>query len=209
MKDVYTIYFGDKPYYIASELDHALQKLAATAGTIMANQADEILIQKTIRELDNGPANAVIVLTNHVTHAWEIFQKQFKLITAGGGIILNDNNEVLFIFRRGKWDLPKGKLDEGETIEDCSKREVIEETGLKKIDMLKEVGKTYHTYHEKKHFILKTTVWFLMKAPGNQELIPQKEEDIESMQWLGKSEWSAPFANTFPGIRYILNEATF
>lgn len=208
MSEHYIIYFGEKPYFIVSELDDLLQKLAASSGTIMANQPDEILIKKTIVDLESGPAKAVIVLTNHVSQIWQIFQKQFKPITAGGGIVVNENKEVLFIFRRGKWDLPKGKLDEGESIEACSLREVMEETGIKNIELLEKAGVTYHTYREKKHFYLKTTIWFFMKAQRNEKLYPQVEEDIELILWFGKEKWSIPFSNTYPGIRYLLNKAT-
>jgi ADP-ribose pyrophosphatase YjhB (NUDIX family) len=205
----YTIYFGNKPYHIISVLDEPLSKLAGSAGTIMANHFDENLIRKTIQDIEAEGTKAVIVYTNHVEEAWSVFQNQFKSITAGGGIVLNDGGETLFIFRMGKWDLPKGKWDEGETIEACALREVKEETGLTNVALLKEVGKTYHTYKEKKKYILKTTVWFLMKAPGDQLLIPQTEEDIESMEWIGKAGWVVPFANTYPAIKDILGMATF
>ena len=204
MQSKYTIYFGDKPYYIVSELDEELYQLANTAGTIVANHPDNILVAQTIRDMDKEGTRAVILLSNNYEHYWQQFQHHFTPIAAGGGIVFNEKNELLFIYRRKKWDLPKGKLDEGETIEECAVREVKEETGLKKVEIKKWVGNTYHTYHEKGKFILKTSVWYLMEAFGNQQLIPQTEEDIEQMAWLSPDKWEQVFTNTFPAIRQIL-----
>lgn len=209
MQTSYTIYFGEKPYFIVSELHADLKKLSATSGTVMANQFDENLIRKTISDIENTDAKAVIVLTNQVEKAWTFFQQSFKPVTAGGGIVFNEKNEVLFIYRRGKWDLPKGKLDKGETIDACALREVREETGLTTLSLGEFAGNTYHVYHEKKKHILKTTVWYKMLAAGNQVFIPQTEEDIESMEWIPKKEWGKPFANTFPAIKNILEELIF
>jgi 8-oxo-dGTP pyrophosphatase MutT (NUDIX family) len=125
---------------------------------------------------------------------------------AGGGIVFNEQKEVLFIFRRGKWDLPKGKLDKGETIEACALREVMEETGLEKVDLRSFIGNTYHTYREKKKYILKTSKWYSMFAPANQKLVPQQEEDIEEMVWLPREKWDQVFGNTYPLIPIILEQ---
>jgi 8-oxo-dGTP pyrophosphatase MutT (NUDIX family) len=148
----------------------------------------------------------VIILTTRVEHFWSVFQQQFTPIMAGGGVVANKKNEVLFIFRRGKWDLPKGKLDDGETIEACAVREVMEETGLVAVSISGFMANTYHTYHEKGKFILKTTVWFRMHAPGNQFLIPQTEEDISAMAWLPADRWSEVLSNTFPAIKVLLEQ---
>jgi 8-oxo-dGTP pyrophosphatase MutT (NUDIX family) len=204
MHNGYTIYFGDKPYHIVNHLDEELYKLANTAGTIFANLPDRNMVSQTIRDMDNQGTRAVILLSDEHEHYWQQFQKHFTPIAAGGGIVFNEENELLFIYRRKKWDLPKGKLDEGETIEECAIREVKEETGLKQVSLKKLVGNTYHTYHEKGKFILKTSVWYLMEANGNQLLIPQTEEDIEKMVWLASNKWKEVFSNTFPAIRQIL-----
>lgn len=206
MNKGYTIFFRDRPYFIVSHLTPEIASLTHTAGTIIINHPDHNLVAKTIRDMELEGTKAVILLTNEVEHYWQVFQSHFTLITAGGGIVENDGHEVLFIFRREKWDLPKGKLDDGETIETCAIREVMEETGLKEVSIIKLAGNTYHTYFEGKKHVLKTTVWFQMKAPGNQVLIPQTEEDIEHMEWLAKSNWDLPFQNTFPAIKAILQE---
>ena len=87
------------------------------------------------------------------------------------------------MFRRGKWDLPKGKLDKGETIEDCALRETKEETGLVDLKLGKPITTTYHTYDESGKHILKETYWFLIRAKKENELIPQVDEQITKLEW--------------------------
>jgi ADP-ribose pyrophosphatase YjhB (NUDIX family) len=111
-------------------------------------------------------------------------------ITAAGGLILNEDNDVLMIFRRGFWDLPKGKLDENETIEQCAVREVKEETGLKEIELVKFIAITRHEYFDtySNADVLKETHWFEMKSTKHQTLIPQTEEDIVAIEWVNETK---------------------
>src|SRR6185369_1375331 len=106
-------------------------------------------------------------------------------IIAAGGLVTNDNNQLLMIFRRGKWDLPKGKLDKGETIEECAVREVEEETGLKNVQLGALIGITYHEYFDRwlKKQAIKESHWYKMKVSGETTLIPQMEEDITEITW--------------------------
>src|SRR5215218_6550882 len=107
-----------------------------------------------------------------------------KKIIAAGGIVENENGEILFQFRRGVWDLPKGKLDDGESLEECAVREVEEETGLKKVELEEFLLATYHTYHENGKQVLKESHWYKMRADGRQELTPQTSEDISEVKWV-------------------------
>lgn len=129
-----------------------------------------------------------------------------KKIIAAGGLVFNDKNELLMIFRRGKWDLPKGKLDEGETIEACAVREVQEETGLTKIELQDTVGITYHEYFDKysKKDVIKETHWFKMYAHGDQPLIPQTEEDIEEIEWVNTNQISEKLQKSYINIAEII-----
>ena len=111
------------------------------------------------------------------------------------------------IFRREKWDLPKGKLDAGETIEECALREVEEETGLKNLELRKFLKITFHTYVQFGKHILKETHWYSMIPKGNENLIPQTEEDITETRWVKKTDLKNYLSNTFPAIAEILNHA--
>ena len=132
------------------------------------------------------------------------FWKKFTVIQAAGGLVMNESNEILMIFRRGKWDLPKGKLDKGEKLEECAVREVREETGLQKIQLQSPLLTTYHTYHEGTKFILKESHWYTMLATENEQLVPQTEEDIHEIKWVQQGETSNYLQNTFPSIRDVL-----
>ena len=130
-----------------------------------------------------------------------------KKIIAAGGLVFNDNNELLMIFRRGKWDLPKGKLDEDESIEACAVREVQEETGLS-VELQNFIGLTYHEYFDKylQQDVRKETHWFKMHAPDAQQLVPQTEEDIEEIEWVDKKAIPEKLSNSYPNIVEIINK---
>jgi 8-oxo-dGTP pyrophosphatase MutT (NUDIX family) len=130
-------------------------------------------------------------------------------IQAGGGLVENERREVLFIFRRGKWDLPKGKLDEGESLEQCAIREVEEETGVGQLQLIRFLLITEHEYVERGMKILKETHWWLMKTVGSQTLIPQTEEDITGIKWIGSANFNLVLQNTYPAIVDVLKSAGF
>ena len=124
---------------------------------------------------------------------------------AAGGIVKNSMEEVLVIYRKKKWYLPKGKLDYEETPEIAAIREVREECGISKLVMGKFLMKTFHTYTEKNKFILKKTHWFTMTSPENEKLIPQLEENIEEARWMNKEKiYKKVFPKTYASIEEVL-----
>jgi 8-oxo-dGTP pyrophosphatase MutT (NUDIX family) len=130
-------------------------------------------------------------------------------IIAAGGLVLNEAGELLMIFRRGKWDLPKGKLDKGESIEHCALREVMEETGLERVGLAGLISIGYHEYHDQylEEDVIKETHWYLMKAPGDQQLVPQVSEDIVEIKWAKGNELRSLLENSFPNIIDVINKA--
>lgn len=126
------------------------------------------------------------------------------IIQAGGGLVENEKGEVLFMFRKGKWDLPKGKLDPGETLEACALREVEEETGVGRLELKKFLLVTEHAYEEKGIPILKITHWYQMKTDSHQSLIPQAEEEISELRWIGPADFKIVLRNTYPSILDVL-----
>jgi 8-oxo-dGTP pyrophosphatase MutT (NUDIX family) len=127
------------------------------------------------------------------------------LIQAAGGVVQNEIGELLVIFRRGKWDLPKGKIDEDETPEKCALREVAEETGLRHVTLESLICQTYHVYEEFGKKILKETFWYKMKSEGVQNLVPQTEEDIEAVRWIQKKEWNSYSNSTYASINEVMD----
>lgn len=127
-------------------------------------------------------------------------------ITAAGGIVENEDRAILLQLRKGKWDLPKGKLDEGETIPECAVREVEEETGLQYIDLGELIGVTHHRYIERGTEIDKETHWYAMKVYGEQELVPQVEEDILELKWVREEDLSPYLENSYDNIIEIIEK---
>jgi 8-oxo-dGTP pyrophosphatase MutT (NUDIX family) len=128
--------------------------------------------------------NQVIIFSDDLDKLWADFQVIYKHIEAAGGVVYNQKNEVLFIFRRDFWDLPKGKIDKGETPEIAAIREIQEETGLNIVTFRsKKAYNTYHTYIHKEKRVLKKTYWYACETP-EMELVPQTTEDIEKAVWI-------------------------
>jgi len=132
-----------------------------------------------------------------------------RIIRAAGGLVQNEREEVLFMYRRNKWDLPKGKIDAGESPEECAVREVQEETGMQEVILKDFLLITHHTYEENGKSILKETHWFRMFASGDQELIPQVEEDITGLKWIEQDGFAEMIQNTYPNILEVLKKAGY
>lgn len=130
-------------------------------------------------------------------------------IIAGGGLVLNAKKELLMIFRLGYWDLPKGKWEEGETIQECSVREVEEETGIQHVQLEKLVGLTYHEYFNKytQEDVIKETHWFLMSIPDLQVLTPQTSEDIAKAEWVPLDKVTEKLSLAYPTIQDIVKRS--
>jgi ADP-ribose pyrophosphatase YjhB (NUDIX family) len=137
---------------------------------------------------------------------WLLFQGQFTLISAAGGKVRNPKGQLLFIYRLGKWDLPKGKMEAGETPEQSAVREVEEECGITNLSIGERLSNTYHIYAQKDKLFLKTTFWFRMDYSGNEQLVPQKEEAIEKAVWVDPSNLSEQLSNTYNSLAGIISE---
>ncbi len=129
-----------------------------------------------------------------------------KQIIAAGGLVTNPKGEILWIFRRGFWDLPKGKLDDGETIQTCAIREVQEETGIDNIQLHGMLCFTNHTYFDKylQEEVIKRSYWFHMTIPNEQNGIPQITEDIEKIEWFSIDKARHCLENTYPNIIEVI-----
>lgn len=128
------------------------------------------------------------------------FQSRCKIIEAAGGRVKNKKGELLMIFRNDKWDLPKGKLEKGETPEVAAVREVEEECGIGKLKILKTLSPTFHTYKHHNKIVLKKTYWYEMSCDDDRKLKPQKEEGITDVKWMKEEQVEMALENTFHSI---------
>lgn len=199
-----TIYFGDKPVFLCDQITPEIEEYRHHPDAVFIDELSTAAINSLLHEINKSQFHAGIILGKDFTKLKAQFFRHFHLIKASGGLVKNENEEILMIFRRGKWDLPKGKLDEGETLQQCAKREVQEETGLQKLEIVKPISITYHTYVQFGKHNLKESHWYLMRTIGKEKLIPQTEEDITEITWVKKEDLSKYLSNTFPTIVEML-----
>ncbi len=136
----------------------------------------------------------------------EKLKQDFIFIRAAGGIVKDEKNRILFIYRRNKWDLPKGKIDEGENDLQAAIREISEECGINKnsLKIISKLQSTYHIYRQKNDMILKETIWFDIKFSGNDIICPQTEEEITAIKWMSEKNIKTVFDNTYLSIKELL-----
>ncbi|HEX4958072.1 MAG TPA: NUDIX domain-containing protein [Lacibacter sp.] len=198
------IYFGDKPVYLCNEVDAYLNEIMHHPDAVFIDELSGPAIKSLLHEIVKEDFHAGIIWNEDLEKLKKAFFKHFTPVTAAGGVVENEKGEILLIFRKGKWDLPKGKLDKGETIEQCALREVMEETGITNVALQHALKITYHTYDEFGKHILKDSHWFKMTVSGKQELTPQTEEDIHEIKWVKKNELNKYFENTYPSVKEVL-----
>ena len=200
------IYFNDKPLFLCDNIDKTIEPYVHHDDAVFIDELNSHTVKSMIHEMQLEKIHAGVFFHDDLDALKKAFYKKFTIIQAGGGLVLNEKNEILLIFRKGKWDLPKGKLDKGEIISACAIREVEEETGLKNVKLIEPLIITYHTYHEGSRFILKESHWYTMKVSGNQTLTPQTEEDILEVKWITKEEAKQYFPECYPSVVDVLEK---
>ena len=147
-----------------------------------------------------------IILSKGFKSLFRNIKRTLQIIKAAGGLVKNEHNQYLFIFRNGKWDLPKGKVENGEKTRITAVREVEEECGISIVKNGKKICNTYHIYELNDKKILKKTAWYKMYTENQTELIPQLEEGITDVRWLGAGDLMMVRQNTYPLIRDLISQ---
>jgi 8-oxo-dGTP pyrophosphatase MutT (NUDIX family) len=198
------IYFNEKPLFLCDAVDSTIEPYLHHDDAVFIDELNAHTVKTMIHEMQLPKVHAGIFLHPNLEELKKAFMKKFTFIQAAGGLVVNDLDEIMLIFRRGKWDLPKGKLDKGETLEACALREVEEETGVTGVILVGPLIVTYHTYHEGSKFILKESHWFSMRSTGHQQLQPQIEEDILEIRWVQPGQLTQYLSNSFPSVIDVL-----
>lgn len=137
---------------------------------------------------------------------FENYQKLFSCLQAAGGVVIDEKERVLFLWRRAHWDLPKGKTEEGEEPLLTAQREISEETGIRNLTFLATLSPTYHIYTENGKRFMKKTFWYLFRASSEEILVPQKEEGIESIHWFSSETIPHLYSRSYGTVRDIIEE---
>ena len=165
-------------------------------------------LAKRLNRFEESDDECLCIIHHDLDELFEYVTKCFKYIEAAGGLVTLPDGRILLIKRLGKWDLPKGKANKGESLQETAIREVMEECGLEtspKITAL--ITHTYHTYHRDGAHILKHTAWFSMRYDSEDNtLYPQFDEDITDAVWMPKNQLYIALQNTYESIRLVLNE---
>lgn len=182
---MYKIYHNEKLVYLMHEAyDSHLPENDITNLKLHYGGKPKFIINY-LNKLSKNPELATLyILSNNVEKLREDFFSLFKIVEASGGLVLNDKSQILMIYRKGFWDLPKGKIEDNETKSITALREVKEETGLKKLRIIDKLPTTYHTYRGKSgRKILKPSHWYVMYSTYTDKLKPQTNEQIELAEW--------------------------
>lgn len=191
-----TIFVNDKPIVLTTEVGFE---------TNFKNYLlDTVHIGKMVRELNSTSLEGVFLIGKNEHKLLKKFLKKLPNIVAGGGKVLNSNKEILFIYRNDKWDLPKGKVEGSESIEETSLREVEEETKVKGLKIVKPLETTYHIFKRNGRHKIKITYWFEMTTGYNGKLEPQEDEGITKVEWLNKEQTIQAMENSYANIRILV-----
>jgi len=163
---------------------------------------------KVIKKIEKGKLDKVLLYSKSERKLLKRLHKKLPLVKAGGGLVINNENNFLFIHRNGKWDLPKGKANRFERMKKTAKREVKEETGAKQLKIVEKLGRTYHVFNRKSSLKLKLTHWYLMETSYTGKLIPQLDEGIDKAVWLNKDMAELALQSSYSNIKELFPNQT-
>ena len=193
---MYKIFVNNKPIILTSKVDQETNFKNYLLNTVH--------IGKVIKELNTTSLKAVHLIHKDEDKLLKKFLKLLPNVIVGGGKVYNDKGDILFIYRNDKWDLPKGKTEGIESIEDTAIREVSEETGVNGLEITKPLDTTYHIFKRNGRHRIKITYWFEMKTSFNGNLYAQEEEGITKVEWLDSYQTIEALKNSYANIRALI-----
>jgi len=191
------IFYKEKPIIISDNISDLKESLVIDLELIKNIDVVELLNKKKVKSIG--------VLSNNKKSVLTALKKKYPEITAAGGKVINQNSEILFIYRNKKWDLPKGKAEKNENISQTALREVIEETGIKNLTIVKPIEKTYHIFKKGSKHYLKSTYWFEMTSDYDGKFKPQKKEGISRVEWIDKETIGSILPKSYANIRLLID----
>lgn len=191
---MYKVFVNDTPIIITSSLNKE--------NNFPVYLFKNIVFDEVIHKLQNNSIDGINLYSSDLESDWNHFLKNFKVVKAAGGLVLNSKNEILFIFRNNTWDLPKGHIEKGESKKIAALREVEEECGISNLSIKQKLMITYHIYLQD-GLKLKETHWFLMNSNDEKKPTPQTEEGITEVVFKDEKEVLEAFKNTYSNIKMV------
>ena len=198
MPQEYKIFYNDRVIILTGKITKSFEK---NDGLFYKYQKKEELMELVNAFENFSHVSTLYVLHDEIDLLLEHIKSGYYIVEAAGGLIRRNDGKLLAIFRRGKWDLPKGKVEKGEFYQQTALREVKEECGLGNIEIIKKLPDTYHTYIEKGNKILKRTIWYEMLLKDDEQPIPQAEEDITEVKWFDRQTINEVIKNTYDSLK--------
>ena len=189
---MYKVFINDKPIILTSSFQNE--------ETFSVQLFKRTVVDEVIYRLKNENIEGIVLHCDNLEQDWENFKNNFKVVVAGGGLVTNENQDILFIYRNDKWDLPKGRIEEGESIDTTAIREVEEECGIKDLQIKQKLITTWHIYYQNQ-YCLKETQWCLMDSNYKGELKPQVEEGITAVKFISNSDINSVLSNSYSNIK--------
>ncbi len=193
---MYRVFVNNKPIVLTNIVD----KETGFKNYLL----DSVNIGKVISELNTTSLKEVRLIDKNPETLLKKFLKCLPTVVAGGGKVYNTKGDVLFIYRNDKWDLPKGKAELQETIEETALREVAEETGVAGLEITKPLQTTYHIFKRNGKYKIKITYWFEMKTTFTGKLYPQENEGITKVEWLNAQQSQIALENSYANIKALV-----
>lgn len=195
---MYTIFIDEIPIYLTEKSDFFEESNHF--------HKDDITIEALLRKVKNKEFESVTLYHSDLEGLWKEFQWFFRVEEAAGGVVKNNEGDILFIYRNGKWDLPKGKIEEGEQKKEAAIREVEEECGISGLEIVDTLQTTYHVFQRNGLESLKVTYWYEMTTSYSGTLTPQEEEGITQVVFKNAQDIIEAYANTYENIKLLLDE---
>lgn len=193
---------------VAAKLRSGGQLFEDQVFYVDANSLSPRAVVNLLKDPDLAPVRAELVLVfdtgEQVADFASALRDSFEEMPAAGGLVRSANGALLLILRNGFWDLPKGKLEKGEEVEEAALREVREETGLESLEMGNLAKTTWHVFERKGRWRWKQTSWFWMAGDASEPVHPQAEEGITEVRWWSLEELREDMPRTFPQIEDLL-----
>ena len=197
---MYKVFVNDKPLFLTNEI--------SKETNFQLFLLESIDIEQLIIKIFQNKVQKAYLYHPDEKEIMKTLKSKIPVSKAGGGLVYNKKGEVLFIFRGGKWDLPKGGTEKGEEIEKTAMREVEEETGVSKLRITKKLQKTYHIFRRNGTYRLKITHWFEMHSDFEGIPVGQIEEGIEKAVWLPPSKMPEVLKHSYENIKLLFEEET-
>ncbi len=201
---MYKVFFNDRNIFLTDDFSKTFQlKYGLFYKFHKKDELKELLaFYRNLKKIDN-----LFIFHDDMEELRSVFRSCFTSIDAAGGVVRNRKGQLLAIYRRGRWDLPKGKLDAGESFEQAALREVEEECGIKGLAIVCRLLSTYHSYLIEDQPVLKKTMWFEMLYKNDKDPVPQEKEDITDIRWVSPPEVSIVMKDTYGAIQDVLKYA--